>query len=310
MEVGDWVLAIGSPFGLDTTVTSGIISAKGRGVRASTNAKTICKPMPPSTPATAAARCLTCDGEVIGINTAISSRGGGNDGIGFAIPINMAKWVANQLIKHGEVSRGYLGVMIQNLNGPLAKKLNVTADAGALVAQVLADSPAAKAGLKPGDVVLSLEGDSISSPKSLQDAVEKLEVGKKYKMEIQRNGEKQSLAVTIEKMPSSDVVAKATESDSAEHAYKNLGLDVQELNSALRSKLNLKDVAGVVVSRVEDNSPADNAGLKVGDVIEKVGSMKVATPDDFKAAIEKSPLEDGILLLVHSQGGTRFVVLQ
>jgi serine protease Do len=309
MEVGDWVLAIGSPFGLDTTVTSGIISAKGR-VPGINQREDYLQTDAAINPGNSGGPLLNLRGEVIGINTAISSRGGGNDGVGFAIPINMAKWVADQLIEKGEVQRGYLGVMIQDLNGPLAQKLNVTADAGALVAQVLADAPAAKAGLKPGDVVMQLDGHQVNSSKSLQDAVEKLEVGKAYDLQILRNGEKQTLSVTIEKMPADEQLAQATQSDSSESSDDNLGLNVQELTSALRSKLNLPNVEGVVVSKVESGSPADNAGLKAGDVIEKVGNTKVATADEFKTAIENSKLEDGILLLVHSNGGSRFVVLQ
>lgn len=309
MEVGDWVLAIGSPFGLDTTVTSGIISAKGR-VPGINQREDFLQTDAAINPGNSGGPLLNLRGEVIGINTAISSRGGGNDGVGFAIPINMAKWVVNQLIENGEVKRGYLGVMIQDLNGPLAKKLNVDADAGALVAQVLSDSPAAKSGLKPGDVVLKLDGNNVNSSKSLQDAVEKLEIGKGYDLEILRNGEKQTLTVTIEQRPTDNLEARAPQDDSSENSHENLGLSVQELTEALRSKLNLKNVEGVVVSKVEADSPAEKAGLKAGDVIEKVGQTKVATPDEFKAAIENSKLEDGILLLVHSDGGSRFVVLQ
>jgi serine protease Do len=201
-------------------------------------------------------------------------------------------------------------VKIQDHNGPRAKKRNVTADAGAVVAQVLAAAPAARAGLTPRDVVMQLDGQQVNSFKSLQDAVEKLEVGKAYDLQILRNGEKQTLSVTIEKMPADEQLAQATQSDSSESSDDNLGLNVQELTSALRSKLNLPNVEGVVVSKVESGSPADNAGLKAGDVIEKVGNTKVATADEFKTAIENSKLEDGILLLVHSNGGSRFVVLQ
>ncbi len=309
MEVGDWVLAIGSPFGLETTVTSGIVSAKGR-VPGINQREDYLQTDAAINPGNSGGPLLNLRGEVIGINTAISSRGGGNDGVGFAIPINMAKWVANQLIEKGEVQRGFLGVMIQDLNGPLAKKLNVKADEGALVAQVLADSPAAKAGLKPGDVVLRLDGHNVHSPKSLQDAVEKLDIGKAYEMEILRNGKKEVLSVTIEKMPTDDVVAKSSERGHSENRFEELGLDVQELTSALRNKLNLKDVEGVVVANVKEDSPADKAGLKSGDVIEKVGNEKVATPDEFRKAIENSKLEDGILVLVHSGGGSRFLVIQ
>ncbi len=309
MEVGDWVLAIGSPFGLETTVTSGIISAKGR-VPGINQREDYLQTDAAINPGNSGGPLLNLRGEVIGINTAISSRGGGNDGVGFAIPINMAKWVAHQLIEKGEVQRGYLGVMIQDLAGPLAKKLNVKADDGALVAQILADSPAAKAGLKPGDVVLRLDGHNVHSPKSLQDAVEKLDIGKAYELEILRNGEKEVLSVTIEKMPTDDVVAKASERGRSQNRYEELGLGVQELTPALRNKLNLKDVQGVVVANVEEGSPADKAGLKSGDVIEKVGNEKVATPDEFRKAIENSKLEDGILVLVHSGGGSRFLVIQ
>lgn len=309
MEVGDWVLAIGSPFGLDTTVTAGIISAKGR-VPGINQREDYLQTDAAINPGNSGGPLLNLKGEVIGINTAISSRGGGNDGVGFAIPINMAKWVANQLIENGEVRRGYLGVMIQGLNGPLADKLNIDADAGALVAQVIADSPAEKAGLKPGDVVMKLDGEKVNSPKTLQNAVEKIEIGKSYDLEILRDGEKQTLSVTIEQMPSDEVIAKSAKEGSSEGRFEELGLDVQELTSSLRNKLNLGQVEGVVVSKVEPGTPADNAGLKTGDVIEKVGKENITNPEEFKAAIERSKLEDGILLLVHSDGGSKFVVLQ
>ncbi|MCA9068905.1 MAG: DegQ family serine endoprotease [Planctomycetaceae bacterium] len=310
LSVGDWVLAIGSPMGLEQTVTAGIISATGRANVGIADYEDFLQTDAAINPGNSGGPLLNLRGEVIGINTAISSRGGGNDGIGFAIPVNMAKWVANQLIENGEVKRGFLGVMIQDLNGPLAKKLNVNVDDGALVAQVLSDSPASKAGLKPGDVVMKLDGHKVNSPKSLQNAVEKLDIGKAYDLTILRGGEEQTLSVTIEKMPTDDLQARSTQSGS-QNRFDELGLDVQELTSRLRSQLNIKgNVEGVVVSKVEAGTPADNAGLKAGDVIEKVGNEKVTTPDEFEAAIKNSKLEDGILLLVHANGGSKFLVLQ
>ncbi len=308
MEVGDWVLAIGSPFGLDTTVTSGIISAKGR-VPGINQREDYLQTDAAINPGNSGGPLLNLRGEVIGINTAISSRGGGNDGIGFAIPINMAKWVAKQLIENGEVQRGFLGVLIQDLNGPLAKQLDITTTNGALVQEVLKDSPAAKAGLKPGDVVMKLNGNNVSSPKTLQDAVEKLAIGQKYELVILRDGKEQALGVTIEKMPTGDLRASTSQHESSNSRFDQLGLDGQELTSDLQKQLNLENAKGVLISKVQSDSLADKAGLKVGDVIEKVGRTKVQTKADLEKAINRIPKDEGVLLLVHNKNGSRFVVL-
>jgi len=316
MEIGDWVLAVGSPFGLDMSVTAGIISAKGRGPGIN-DREDYLQTDAAINPGNSGGPLLNLEGEVIGINTAISSRSGGYDGIGFAIPINMARWVADQLVDKGQVSRAYLGVGIQPVDASIARKFKVEVGEGALVNHVMPDSPAADAKLELQDIVLELNGEKVAGPRNLQGLVEQLEIGKKYPMVVLRNGERVTLQITVKAMPenySMRSLGRPDDEPSAEESaeFDDLGLDVRELTAELREQLNVQDVKGVVIGEVKEGSLAERAGLRQGLVIERVGKTPVTSVEEFRGAMKKESLKDGISFLVRGGGGggARFVVIQ
>lgn len=194
VEIGDWVLALGHPFGLEGTVTSGIVSAKGRGIGVPARASFI-QTDAAINPGNSGGPLVNLDGEVIGINTAISSSSGGNQGVGFAVPVNLAKWVSRQLIDDGSVHRAQLGVMIQPLTHELAGQFGLEPGDGVLVAEISADTPAAKAGLEPGDVIVEYDGHAVASPRELQSVVERSEIGQKHEVVVLRDGKRETLEV-------------------------------------------------------------------------------------------------------------------
>jgi serine protease Do len=316
-DVGDWVLAIGSPFGLDMTVTAGIISAKGRGIN-KTDREDYLQTDAAINPGNSGGPLLNLDGEVIGINTAISTRSGGYDGVGFAIPINMARWVADQLITKGEVKRAYLGVMIRPTEGTLAKVLNVKSGEGAIVNQVFPDSPAAKAGVQSQDVILDFNGEKVAGTKELQGIVERLEVGKTYNMTVVRDGKQRSLPVTVESMPKRDTMLAREEEDNRSSNEKTkdsvsideLGVEITALTPDTAKELKLENVKGVVVSSVKQGSLADEAGLREGVVVERINKHQVTTPEEFRSEMKKVSLTKGIILDVRTAGGSQLVAIR
>jgi serine protease Do len=317
-QIGDWVLAVGSPFGLDFTVTAGIISAKGRG-QGILDREDFIQTDAAINPGNSGGPLLNLDGEVIGINTAISSRSGGYQGVGFAIPINMVRWVSKQLIEHGQVRRAYLGVAIQPVSNELARQFGVKPGQGAIVGNVVPGSPAADAKLDAGDVILSLDGKAVTNPRNLQGIVEQLDIGKSYALEILRDGKKQTLHVTIKEMPN-NYTALATggngKGSEKEHdavkpsQFKDLGVEVQEPQPQLTEQLGYKGPqTGVLITEVAEDSPAAAAGLQSGMIIEKVGTKHVKDVAEFSAAVKDLSVEKGILLLVRTPTGSRFVVV-
>lgn len=314
MQIGDWVLAVGSPFGLEMSVTSGIISAKGRGPGINER-EDFLQTDAAVNPGNSGGPLVNLNGEVIGMNTAISTRSGGYDGVAFAIPINMAKWVADQLIENGSVKRAYIGVAIQPITDTIAKQLNTALGKGALVSQIMDGSPAGESGLETGDVILKLDGKDVNGTRSLQGIVEQLQVDKTYDMIVLRDGQKKTLNITMKEMPNdyslaSRGVMKPKEKDDEALESNDLGIEVKELTDELAKQLGLESTAGVVVSSVNNDGAAASAGIKAGDVIEKVGKKKVETIEDFKNAMKDVSLEKGVLLLVRNGNATRFVVIQ
>jgi serine protease Do len=317
VEIGDWVLAIGSPFGLDATVTAGIISAKGRGPKI-TEREDFLQTDAAINPGNSGGPLINLNGEVVGINTAISTRSGGYDGVGFAVPINLARWVADQLIEKGSVTRAYLGVAIQQVDSDLSKQFNVPVGKGALVTQVMPDSPAAAAKLEAGDLVLKFNGKEIHGPRDLQGVVERLKTGSSYPMLIVREGKEMTVNITVKEMPhdysvasSTLVPGKAAPETPKTDNIADLGIDIEATNPETLQKLGYKaETAGVLVSSVKDDSPAAHAGLREGMVIEKVGSKKVASPAEFKEALKGAPVEKGVLLLIRTPRGGQFVVVR
>ena len=318
-EVGDWVLAIGSPFGLDMTVTAGIVSAKGRHID-KTEREDFIQTDAAINPGNSGGPLLNLDGEVIGINTAISTRSGGYDGVGFAVPINMAHWVSDQLIAKGAVRRAYLGVGIQQVNGTLAAVLHVAAGEGAVVGQIKSNSPAEKSGLKLQDVILDFNGQKVAGPSDLAGIVERLDVGKSYPMTIMRDGKRMSLPVTVQEMPShyTSLAREEGEDGNAEKngdsndpmSFEELGIDVRELTPQMAQQLGVKDAKGVVVGTVKPGSAADEAGLREGMVIETVNKKPVTNADEFKAAMKHVSLKAGLIFQVRTANGTTLLAIR
>jgi len=315
VAVGDWVLALGGPFGLEGTVTAGIISAKGRSVGI-TGRDDFLQTDAAINPGNSGGPLVNLDGEVVGINTAISTRSGGNMGVGFAVPINMAKWVADQLVRTGKVQRAYLGVRIQPVDQEFAGLYGVKVHEGVGVREVFADTPAAKAGVKPGDVILSYGSKRVSTPQELTNLVERSPIGHKETMEIVRNGKRMDLGVTLLQQPADYGMASAGGSgrgrgSAAESSrLEQLGIEVAPLTKDVAQQLGIKADEGVVITRVEPGSPAALAGLNSGTLIVEANRKPVKTVDDLKKAVEAQPLDKGLLLLVRTAEGSQFVVIR
>lgn len=312
-QVGDWVVAIGSPFGLDMTVTAGIISAKGRNNNRITARADFLQTDAAINPGNSGGPLINMRGEVIGINTAIATESGGYDGIGFAIPTHIANWVSQKLIANGEVVRGYLGTEIKTVDAETARQFNLKIREGALVRSVLPGSPADKAGLEPGDLILKLNDHPINDSTALQGTVEQLTIGTSYPMVISRNGKTQTLNVTVAEMPKNIAVASRDESDSSPSGTKfdKLGLELRPLTKDLAKQLGIPAGTGLVITGVEDGSPAQSAGLKAGDVVEKAGGQSVSTVADYDKLRDQFQTGDGLVLNIRSSDGRKsFVVLK
>lgn len=311
VEIGDWVIALGQPFGLESTVTAGIISAKHRGIGI-TARENFLQTDAAINPGNSGGPLVNLRGEVVGINTAIHSRSGGNEGIGFAVPSNLARWVGDQLISSGTVKRAYLGVGIQPVTQDLADQLAVKPRGGVVVTEVFPDTPAAKAGLKSGDVIVKFGDKAVTSPQSLQMAVERSTVGDDFGMEIVRDGKTMTLTGMAQEQPS-DFDSRALGETAAEEEKLDLfGMEIAPLESEIAKQLGVKATEGVVITSVASGSPADVAGLQPGMVIAEVNRVKINSPEDFSKAMGEN-LEasgDKLLLLVRSDRGSRFVVLK
>lgn len=311
-EVGDWVMAVGNPFGLELSVTAGIISGKGRG-RHIAEREEFLQTDAAINPGNSGGPLLNLRGEVIGINTAIASRSGGYDGIGFAIPIHLAQWVGDQLAKDGKVKRAYLGVVISQVNADVAKQAKVNVREGAFVREVRRDGPADKAGVEPGDVILTLDGKKVVDTQNLQGIVERLEIGKEYPLVVSRDGKQQTLSVSVEEMPGEYTLAAREGSEQAPSrvdAVESLGITVTPLTPQLAGQLGVQITEGLVVTAVDDSGLAGRAGVSVGDVIDRVGSTPVKTLDDLTAAVKAEDLKQGLVLHLRSKDGKRIAILK
>lgn len=304
LEVGDWVIAIGSPFGLGNTVTAGIVSAKYRRIGSALYEDFI-QTDASINPGNSGGPLLNIDGEVVGINTAIFSRSGGNIGIGFAIPSNMIKTLLPQL-KKGKVTRGWMGVMIQPVTKELKDKLGLKSEDGALVSDVTDNGPADKAGIQRGDVILSFDGRKIEEMQDLPFMVATTKVGKEVEVVISRNGKKKVLELTVGEMKE-ETVSESTERDSDR---PKLGLGVREITPEMAQQYGLSRESGVIVVQVNPNSPAAEAGLIPGDIILEIDRQQVPDLKSFREKIEKFGEGDIILFLIKRKGATLFVPLK
>jgi len=298
IRVGEWVLAIGSPFRLEHTVTAGIISAKGRSRMGIADYEDFIQTDAAINPGNSGGALVNLNGEVIGINTAIVSQAGGNIGIGFAIPINLARRVMDQLIAHGRVIRGWLGVTIQDMTDNLAEAMGLKEAKGVLITSVLPGSPAEDAGLKRGDIILKVDGKDVESVSHLRNIISSAEPGTKVKLTIFRDGQEKILTVKLGEMPSEGEVYSSREEE--EEGIK-LGLSVRGLTYKDR-KLSGYDGEGVIVEDVEPNSVADAAGIKEGDIIIEINNKKIESPADVRAAARKLRKGKPVVFVVWRDG--------
>jgi len=305
LRVGDWVLAIGNPFGFEQTVTAGIVSGKGRSLGSGPYENFI-QTDASINPGNSGGPLFNLEGEMVGINTAIYTRGGGNIGIGFAIPVNMAKNVVDQIREHGAVTRGWLGVMIQPVTPELARQFKLERPIGALVGEVTPDSPAAQAGMRPGDVIVGYDGKEISQMSMVPTLVAQTPVGKEVKVVVMRQGQATELLVTIGKLEEEDETRVAR----ARQAEEKLGLSVQELTEEVARSLGIKEREGVLIANVEPGSAAAEAGLRRGELIVEINQQPVQTLAEYDELMEAAMEEGGVLLLVRRQGQSRFVAIR
>lgn len=315
MEVGEWVLAMGSPFGLDQTVTAGIISAKGRANVGISDYEDFLQTDAAINPGNSGGPLVNMKGEVIGINTAIASRSGGYAGVGFAIPSNMVKLVADSLIQEGKVTRGWLGAAIQDLNEDLAASFNYSSTDGVLIGDVMADSPAQKAGLQAGDIVVKFKDQAVRSAQQLRNSVAATKPHTKTKLLVQRDGKPLTLDITIGELTATvakggDVSGDDSQDAAEEATTDDIGLTVQTVTPALAEQLNLKQAEGVVITDVESGSAAEDAGLSTGDVVVSIAGKKVQTASEYRELMKEQSLEKGVRMQVQRGGVSRFVFLR
>jgi serine protease Do len=303
MQVGEWVVAIGSPFGLDMTVTAGIVSATGRSDVGITDYEDFIQTDAAINPGNSGGPLVNLQGQVIGINTAISSSNGGNMGVGFAIPSDMARTIMHSLIEKGHVERGWLGALIQDLNEDLSQSFGYHGTEGVLLGDVLEDGPAKKAGLQAGDIVLKFNGRQMKNANELRQAVAATEPNSDAEVVIFRDGQEKTLTVKITQMESDSVVAKTGGEESID-----LGISVRTLTPDTAKQLGYEgDEHGVVVTDVAPGGVAASLGIQPKDIIVAVGSTQIHGATDFRKALDSNDLSQGIRLQVMRDGAKRFV---
>jgi serine protease Do len=309
IEVGDVVLAIGNPFGVGQTVTSGIVSAKNRGNMGIEDYEDFIQTDAAINPGNSGGALVDIDGRLIGINTAILSRSGGSSGVGFAIPSNLARNVMESLVQDGKVTRGYLGVAIQTITPDLAQEFNLKDNKGALIGDVVTDGPADKAGLKNGDVVMQFNGHPVADSRRLQLEVASTKPGSTVPVEILRDGNKKTIDVTVKQLPGSEKMAQANTPDNNDDGTLN-GVEVADLDQQAHQQFNVpKNIKGAVVTQVEPGSPAAEAGLKPGSVIQEINHTPVKSADEAVKLTEKSDNNKRTLVRVWDNGSSHYVVV-
>jgi serine protease Do len=316
VEQGDWVLALGSPFGLQQTLTAGIVSATGRELRLDEGVGQYSKFIQTDAsinPGNSGGPLVNMRGEVVGINTLIFSRSGGAEGIGFAISSNTARQVYEQLVKSGRVIRGYLGVSVTDINEATARALGVETNSGALIADVpVGDTPAARAGLKSGDVITSFDGKPVKSSRQLTDAVAATPVGKSVLVDFIRAGRPESITVDVAQRPE-NVNARNNEAEplrpEGQPKATRLGVSVQPVTPEIADQMRLKEPTGVLIRTVDPGSPASEAGLRHGDVIHRVGKTEIKSVEDLTEAIKLLASGEEVAIQVERNGRMSFVTI-
>ncbi|MEF3168073.1 MAG: DegQ family serine endoprotease [Deltaproteobacteria bacterium] len=303
LDIGEWVIAIGNPFGLQQTVTVGVVSAKGRSRLGINDYEDFIQTDAAINPGNSGGPLINIHGEVVGMNTAIVSRSGGYMGIGFAIPINMAKAIKDQLIASGKVTRGWLGVIIQQMDEDLAKSFGLTSKEGILVAEVTPDSPADKAGLKDGDVIIRMNGQKVTDVAELRNKIALMPPGTTLDLEIIRDGKPVSVTATIGEQP--QTVGMGTRSE----ILQSLGFSVQELTPELAEHFGYPQGHGVLISEVDPDGLAAQIGMKPGQLIEEVNRQPVKNVREFMSALAASKDSKRVLLRVREGEFSRYVAL-
>lgn len=311
LAIGDWVIAIGNPFELETTVSAGIISAKGRELGRIRRSKFL-QTDAAINPGNSGGPLVNLAGEVVGINTAIASNSGAYQGIGFAIPINQARWVSEQLISRGSVERGYLGVSISELSTDMASKLGSPGQKGVLVTEVMPNTPAAAAGMQDLDVVKSFDGTPVDSPRSLQEVVERSSIGKSHDVVVLREGKEVTVKVQVKSLPEQFGMqqrGRGIAPGGEETFYsKSFGIEVQDKSSVAQDSY--EGFEGVLVDRVDPDGLAAEGGLVPGVLIRKVGKTPVSSIDEFEAAMNGETPEGGIVLQIRTPRGNAVILLK
>jgi len=312
LRVGEWVIAVGSPFSanLSHTVTAGIVSAKGRGnIIQGDIYEDFIQTDAAINPGNSGGALLNSSGDLIGINTAIYSNSyfdRGNKGVGFAIPSNMVEKVMSDLIAYGEVVRSYIGVQIQPINDTAAKALGLQSRTGALVANVIDDGPADKAGIETGDVIIDFDGLKIKSVDHLRNNVSISKPNNLYNLTVIRDGRKKSFKVKLEKMPNDEQLAINEQNENA----NELGIEVSDLNRLNRQEFNINSQDnGIVVTRIFLDSPADDAGIQVGDLITRVGSRRCKSIKQFDSLVKNTKRRGMLMLHIKREGNAQYVTL-
>ena len=308
LRVGELVMAIGAPFGLMQTVTTGIISAKGRADVGISDYEDFLQTDAPINPGNSGGPLVNMNGEVIGMNSAIVTSLGQSAGVGFAIPVTMIREILPTLVKGEKVTRGMLGVVIQDLNRDLAKNFKLMTTKGALVAQVNRDSPAEQAGIKVGDVITRFNKQDVPDTRHLRNMLANAAPGSKANVDLIRDGKEESLAVTVGKLTGEAMAGE--QADESMEASEKLGFSVKTLTPDLAKQFDLGVDKGVVITDVADGSLAALAGLRAGDAIVETDHQPVTNIGEFERALARNKDEDGVLLRINRQGGNLFVVMQ
>ena len=316
LKVGNLVLAVGSPFGLKSSVTMGIISALGRGNVGITEYEDFIQTDAPINPGNSGGPLINMNGEIVGINTAIFSRTGGSEGIGFAIPVGIVKDIANSLIQSGRVVRGWMGIAIQEMTPALAQSFQLpdVHQGGVLISEVHENGPSAKSGLKRGDVILEYRGEKLKDVNHLRHIVARTRVGDGVEVKVLRDGVEKTLTVHVGERPSDDILARNGGSTPLPKVDKldNVlaGLTVEALTAELKKQLKLpEETAGVVVKDVQSGSAAADAGLQQGDVIQEINRDVITSPADYQNIASKIEKESLVVLLLSRRGNNLFVAV-